>query len=197
MKIVGIGLNRTGTTTLGVCLKYWGYRHISCSKVDFQLWAAGNLDELLRRVSVYDSFEDWPWPLIYQEIDRSFSGSKFILTRRRSPEVWFSSLSKLAEKTGPTEFRKAIYGHAMPSDNKDAHIEVYCRHLESVRDYFRNRPQDLLEVCWEEGSGWKDLADFLGKPCPSIPLPHANKSDGSILDKLKELRMRYRVGRRD
>ena len=29
MKVVGIGLQKTGTTTLGTCLKHLGYKHLS------------------------------------------------------------------------------------------------------------------------------------------------------------------------
>ncbi len=29
MKVFGIGLNKTGTTTLGLCLQHWGFRHKS------------------------------------------------------------------------------------------------------------------------------------------------------------------------
>lgn len=176
MKIVGIGLNKTGTTTLGVCFRQWGLKHISCSQEAFNLWRNANYDDLLVYISEYDSFEDWPWPLIYKVIDEKFPGTKFILTRRKDAEIWFSSLCQHADRTGPTDFRKCIYGYEMPHEHKAAHIRFYENHLDSVRDYFRKRPTDLLEVCWEEGDGWEKLSKFLGFECPNIPFPHANKS---------------------
>jgi hypothetical protein len=45
-----------------------------------------------------------------------------------------------------------------------------------VRAYFAGRPDDLLEVCWEAGDGWKELASFLGQPVPALPFPHLNKA---------------------
>lgn len=175
MKIVGIGLNKTGTSTLGECFEHWGLKHVSYSAEAFDLWRENRLDELLGWVERYESFEDWPWPLIYREIDERFAGSKFILTRRRSPDAWFRSLCKHAEHTGPTAFRHRIFGHDMPHDHRDDHVSVYERHLKEVRAYFRERPGDLLEVCWEEGHGWDELAGFLGYERPEIPFPHANR----------------------
>ncbi|OGS95976.1 MAG: hypothetical protein A3H31_03245 [Gallionellales bacterium RIFCSPLOWO2_02_FULL_57_47] len=176
MKIVGIGLNKTGTTTLGVCLKHWGLKHISCSQDAFNLWRKEDYDGLLKLVGDFDSFEDWPWALIYKAIDERFPGAKFILTRRKDAETWFNSLCQHADRTGPTDYRKYIYGYEMPREHKAEHIFLYEKHLETVREYFRKRPSDFIEVCWEEGDGWKELSDLLDFECPNIPFPHANKS---------------------
>lgn len=81
-KVVGVGLNKTGTSTLGVCLRHWGFRHTSVSKEAFALWRSGGAAALKREVRRFDSFEDWPWALMYREIDAAYPGSKFILTRR-------------------------------------------------------------------------------------------------------------------
>ena len=88
-KVVGIGLNKTGTKTLRACLRHWGSDHISCSREGFDLWTAANREALMHIVERHQSFEDWPWPLVYREIDRRFPGTKFVLTRRTTPEAWF------------------------------------------------------------------------------------------------------------
>jgi Sulfotransferase domain/Sulfotransferase family len=175
-KVVGIGLNKTGTKTLGACLRHWGSDHISCSREGFDLWTAANREALMHIVERHQSFDDWPWPLVYREIDRRFPGTKFVLTRRTTPEAWFSSLCKHAGRTGPTVFRKEIYGYEMPYGHQEAHIAFYNNHLKQVRAYFAGRPDDLLEVCWEAGDGWKELASFLGQPVPALPFPHLNKA---------------------
>ena len=54
-------------------------------------------------------------------------------------------------------------------------IERYKKHNEEVEQYFRDRLQDILFVSWEEGAGWKELCEFLGKDIPNEPFPHANK----------------------
>lgn len=176
-KVFGIGLNKTGTTTLAECLKYFGYRHTSSNLELTRLVARQDLDPVFRFAEAYDSFEDWPWPLIYRELDVRFPGSRFVLTTRSSPDVWLHSLKKHALLTGPTEFREIAYGFATPDGHDAEHIRRYEQHNAGVRRYFAGRPHDLLEVCWETGSGWSELAGFLGHSTPDLPLPHANRSD--------------------
>jgi hypothetical protein len=114
---------------------------------------------------------------MYKEIDTQFPGSKFILTMRQSPEVWFASLCKMAMRRGPlTRFEQYIYGYAIPHGHKDEHIDFYNAHNQAVEDYFRERPEQLLKVCWETGDGWEELANYLGKPVPDQPFPHINKT---------------------
>ena len=50
---------------------------------------------------------------------------------------------------------------------------------------FRARPGDLLNVCWETGSGWQELCAFLGKPVPEIPFPHENKASDRRVRRLR------------
>jgi hypothetical protein len=153
----------------------------------------GDTEELMRWVAEYESFEDWPWPLIYREIDNRFPGTKFLLTRRKDADTWFRSLCRHAERTGPTEIRKQVYGHEMPHGHRDDHVRVYEEHLRSVREYFSDRPDDLLEVCWEEGDGWAVLASFLGFENPGIAFPHENRHKG-LRDRLAKLPRRMRQG---
>ena len=156
-------------------MTYWGMRHISCNEITFKLWRNKDFQCLMEIASVYDSCEDWPWPLFYQELDLAFAGGKFILTVRLNSNIWYESLCQHALLTGPTEYRKHIYGHYMPQGNKQACIDVYEHHNHSVRQYFKDRPNDFLEVCWENGHGWEELSSFLSLPKPDLPFPHANK----------------------
>lgn len=176
MKIFGIGLNKTGTTTLGVCLKHFGYHHATSNLELTRCVERGDLAAVFAFTDLHESFEDWPWPLIYRQLDERYPGSKFVLTTRRDGETWVKSLKKHALLTGPTEFRRIAYGHAMPDGHEAEHIALYERHNREVRDYFRGRPADFLEVCWETGSGWAELCAFLGKPVPNLPVPHTNRS---------------------
>ena len=176
MKIFGIGLNKTGTTTLGVCFKHFGYRHTTSNLELTQCVERGELEPVFAHADQYDSFEDWPWPLIYRELDERYPGSKFVLTTRRDGEAWVNSLKRHALLTGPTEFRRIAYGHTMPDGHEAEHIALYERHNQEVRDYFRDRPDDFLEVCWETGSGWAEICAFLGEEVPDLPVPHTNRS---------------------
>ena len=113
---------------------------------------------------------------MYREIDRAFPGTKFILTRRADDERWFTSISKHVLRKGRSKYHRHIYGHDFPHEHKREYIDFYETHNRAVRDYFKDRPDQLLEVCWEEGSGWDALAAFLALDRPDIPFPHANNS---------------------
>ena len=38
-------------------------------------------------------------------------------------------------------------------------------------EYFKNRPQDFLNLDIIGGEGWEKLCEFLGKPIPDVPFP--------------------------
>ena len=184
-KIFGIGFHKTGTKTLGECLKKLGYNHFSYSKKSREL-----LQELLLKKSLkgifeaaekYDSFEDWPWPLAYKELDKKFPNSKFILTIRKDNQTWLKSLKKHVEKGNfqPGD-RKLIYGYATPHKNEKKFLQYYNSHNNEVKNYFKNRPKDFTVLCWEKRNQWKELCKFLNKEIPKIPFPHKNKGNYQI-----------------
>ena len=177
MKIFGIGLNKTGTTTLGACLQQLGYRHSSFGFELLEHLAMGQIEPLLQHVRQFDSFEDWPYPLVFEQLDQHFPGSRFILTRRSSPQCWLESLQAHALRTDPhmgARTRSLAYGLPYPQLDPEVHLRRYVLHLERVRSYFFSRPSDLLEVCWEEQASWEPLCTFLQLPMPDLPFPHVN-----------------------
>lgn len=176
-KTFGIGLNKTGTTTLGICLSELGFKHSSFSLDLLEKVYIGKLDDIFKIVDQHDSFEDWPYPLVYQLLDQRYPRSRFILTRRSCAETWLRSLEQHALRTDPgigPKARTLAYGFPFPQLDRKAHLTFYQQHLESVRFYFRDRPDDLLEVCWEEEASWEPVCSFLGLSPPDLPFPHAN-----------------------
>jgi hypothetical protein len=185
MKIVGVGLPKTGTKTLRECCTIWGLRHQSLAPDCFELLLAQKTDQILKRVEESDSFEDTPWYLLYREIDERFPDSKFILTKRKSPAVWFGSYCKWAARFRP-EFafrvREYVFGGKEPCEHEVKYVEKYLAHNEAVRRYFMEKPGHLLEVCWEGGDGWAQLASFLGFDVPACAFPHRNRSSRNEVD---------------
>ncbi|MDX1971570.1 MAG: sulfotransferase [Candidatus Sumerlaeia bacterium] len=176
VKIIGVGLTKTGTTSLGDALRHWGYKHCSLHREAFAAHKAGNIAEVLRYAGEYESYEDWPWNMAFKELDAQFPGSKFILTMRSTPEMWFDSLCKHSERTGYIGYREFYYGYEMPHQHRAHFLEFYEKRNQAVRDYFAHRPNDFIELCWEKGQGWKELAEFLGREdIPTIPFPHSNQ----------------------
>lgn len=187
MKVFGVGMNKTGTTTLGECLNRLGFRHHS---FDLELTRAvdeGDLRPVFQVADEYDSFEDWPWPLIYEELDTRYPDARFILTTRKDSATWFNSLKRHADRTGPTAFREIVYGHPMPHGHESEHVQRYEQHNANVRAYFDGR-DDLLEVCWEEQAEWEPICEFLDRPIPGSSFPHANESPGILYNTLRNMK---------
>ncbi len=183
-RVFGIGFHKTGTTSLGQALERLGFR--VCHGAGPVREALGNrrMMELLRRRDLepvmqvaegYEAFQDNPWFLLYQELDRRFPGSRFILTRRDEGR-WLDSAVRYFG-TSDSDFRRWIYGVGSPVGNRERFLERYRRHNREVERYFAGRPGDLLVVDWEAGDGWSELCGFLGRPVPSGTFPHANPTE--------------------
>ena len=176
MKIIGIGLNKTGTKTLGYYLKQRGFQHKTFDLNAFNLYRAGRLEKLIEMMQQYDSFEDWPWALMFREIDAHFPEARFVLTVR-SPEVWYRSLCKIAVRMGLLhKFEDRIDGYAMPQGHRNEHLQYYQAHNQAVEEHFRERPSKLLTVCWETGDQPQKLAEFLDLNVAETAPQHINRS---------------------
>lgn len=188
-KVFGIGLNKTGTKTLGRHLKRWGYRHRTydsdtvTESPSFDLYRAGRIDDLLDLVADVDSAEDWPWPLLYRELDERYPEAKFVLTVRSDPEVWYRSLCNMAVRIGPLPlYERTVYGSAMPQGRKREHIAIYEAHNEAVESHFADRPGKLLRLCWEDEPDASRLAGFLGLDGVEVGHEHVNRSPSRVYD---------------
>lgn len=177
-KIIGIGLNKTATKSLRECLLSLGYHHQTYSLDAFHLYQAKDWAALFAIMDEFSSFEDWPWPLMYKEIEQRYPNAKFVLTTRASADIWYRSLCKMAVRMGPlNDFERHIYGYAMPQGKRQAHIDFYHQHNHKVRQYFKDKPGKLMELCFDEGVDKTELCQFLDKPVAEIDITHTNKSE--------------------
>ncbi len=178
-KVFGIGLNKTGTTTLGECLKRLGFKHLSCRRDLLIAFRQNRLAEIFEVIDEHESFEDWPYPLMYRELFYRYgSSARFILTTRSSPAAWLESLKSHSLRTHPDNHcRLLAYGHDYPHGREQEHVEFYNAHNQAVIEFFRQQgaASQLAEMCWEKGHGWKDLCRFLDLEAPAVAFPHANK----------------------
>lgn len=178
-KVFGIGWAKTGTTTLGQCFRILGFNHQG-QRLDL-VWEIknNNLSKILDVAKEKDTFEDWPWIALYEELDNAFPDSRFVLTRRK-PENWLRSYKNMLATQGGAsqelnEIRTILYQLPFPNVTETQLIDRYEKHNSEVERYFRRRPNDLLIVDWEQGSGWRELCAFLGIGVPNEPFPHSNK----------------------
>lgn len=183
IKVIGIGLNKTGTKTMAYYLRAWGLNHRTYDSAtptespSFRLYESGNIDSLMDIVEAHDSCEDWPWPMLFREIDARFPDAKFVLTTRSSAEVWYRSLCNMAVRIGPLPlYEKWVYGSAMPHGRRGEHVRVYEEHNRAVEEHFAGRPDKLLKISWGEGQEAEKLAAFLGLSGVETAPRHVNRS---------------------
>ncbi len=180
-KVFGIGWAKTGTTTLGQCFNELGFKHKSQDLELVKYIKTGDLSKILEIAKNNETFEDWPWIILYKELDEAFPGSRFVLTKR-DPKKWVLSYKNMLSKQDEAseelnEIRRILYGLPFPNVTEEQLIQRYERHTREVEQYFSDRKDDLLIVNWAENAGWEELCNFLGKDIPNIPFPHSNKGD--------------------
>lgn len=184
-KVIGIGLNKTGTKTLAAALGVLGYeKHVSCRRRLLAAFRQGELEPTFQLIEENDSFEDWPFPLMYRELHQRFGErARYVLTQRASSQIWLESLMRHSLRTPPDEHcRLLAYGYAYPHGVERHHLSFYERHNREVVEYFEaeHAKHLLLEVCWENGDGWEKLCAFLGKSVPDCAFPHENRGEAPI-----------------
>jgi 3'-phosphoadenosine 5'-phosphosulfate (PAPS) 3'-phosphatase len=176
-KIFGIGLSKTGTTSLANALQILGYK--TKDNMGVVMYAPGDLSSVdLDVVEAFEAITDTPIPSFYRELDARFSGSKFILTVRDS-DGWMKSCKKQFTQRFAkvqTDAHKRLFADLYGTDvfDEQRFASGYERFVDGVRDYFKNRPRDLLIINIAAGEGWGEVCRFLERPVPDIPFPKAN-----------------------
>lgn len=175
-KIFGIGLSKTGTTTLYAALNDLGVKTITYRHLEHRnlvKWRSGDFSE--DYLSDVDGATDLPIGTYFRELDRAYPGSKFILTERPL-EPWLESIAKQfrGQPDPAAQFKRdarvAMYG--VSTFNRERFERVYREHGAAVREYFSGRPDDLLIQNYFAGDGWDSLCAFLNRPVPQRPFPN-------------------------
>jgi hypothetical protein len=199
-KTFRIGLNKTGITRLGTYLTQLGYNHVSVRADLLAEWKSGGKDAVFAVTDAHESFEDWPWPLMYCELFERYGGdAKFILTLRWAPEAWLESLknNSLRRTSLWVHCRKMAYGYNYPHYAEVEHLEIYRRHAAAVEVFFteaRAREQ-LAILCWEKGDGWNELCDFLGRPRVDFRFPDERRAATTRLSRRRVAMMLGKAAR--
>ena len=165
MKVFGIGLSNTGTTSLAKALTMLGYN------TKHYPWSLQEIDE-------FEASVDIPVACRYQELDEKYPGSKFILTTRPFEE-WIERRRKKAADRGRVQkwvldTRIKMYGTTQFNEQKLK--QAYYDHHKNVEAYFKHRPKDILTVPLREDKKWTRLCAFLGKDVPNADYPWEKKS---------------------
>lgn len=176
MKIFGIGLNKTGTSSLHEALQRLGFRSLHWGGPTVRAVVERARDEgrpLLEDLAGYDAFSDiWALSESFELLDRQYPGSRFILTTR-SLESWIDSRERHVQRNRIAK-GEGRYGGDFLQIEPEAWRRLYIEHHARVRDYFRGR-DDLLVMRITEGQGYDVLCPFLGLENPGEPFPVRNR----------------------
>ena len=171
-KVFGIGLSRTGTSSLNEALNLLGLNAKHFPKM-ISLQGQWRIDST--EITNHDALTDTPVTNEYQRLDQLYPGSKFILTIR-DKTGWLESCRKYF---GANQFNHRpdirsliinLYG--VDHFNATAFSNAYDQHLAKVQVYFKDRPENLLILNICNGDGWTKLCAFLNKQVPQIDFPH-------------------------
>lgn len=164
-KIVCIGYNKTGTTSVGKALQLLGFYHLTFHRPHWRAYQNGKTEKLLRVMERVDSVDDLPWLKkdFFPLIDNRFPGSRFIYLER-DVETWKKSL---------TTWTMKVTNRAPDLEGATA---AFIDHKNFVDDYFANRPDDLLRLNVRDPEAFEKLARFVGRTKPEENFPHANSS---------------------
>lgn len=182
-KIFGIGLSKTGTSSLSAALSQLGISsiHYPNDERTYHELKSGNYN--LSILKKYQAVTDTPVVPFYPQLDKLFPGSKFILTVREM-DSWLVSVKKHwetattyegqpAKKAFQEFIRAAVYGTV--EFHQERFQYVYELHYKNVLEYFQGRPDDLLVMNICNGEGYEQLCPFLDLPVLDEPFPHANE----------------------
>ena len=183
-KVFGIGMFKTGTTSFGEAMQILGYRaryrfiplldqlsgYFDLNPAQFDPFEA----VIRREAERFDSFADAPWLFLYRRLSEWYPESTFVLTLRKDAETVARSDMEHWERFGLMDRWMQEVGRPPTAA---MFIERYERHNENVTNFFRDKSDRILQVCWEEEANpWRRLCEFVGADVPAAPFPHANRS---------------------
>jgi hypothetical protein len=180
-RIFGIGLQKTATNSLHRALQILGYDSLHWGSGEApMIWQEMSALGRSRTIEQWYAVSDLPIPLLYGQLDRAYPGSKFILTVR-DERKWLRSVQRFWDpRYNPTRhlwdvypisntLHKALYGRI--DFDAQTFLATYRKHNAEVREYFKDRPGDLLVMNMDDGAGWCCLCPFLKQPVPAVPYP--------------------------
>ena len=189
-KVFGLGLSKTGVTSLRAALATLGWGRATAMDLEFYARALDRmapnatlraargdtraLSPLLQFLDGSDASTDLPLALFPTELHHAFPSALFILTTREPQAWWASAARQMATAytfSSPLGRNRAVaYGHPTP------HAGLYVKRFVShALEVMRSVPcERLLLLDIIGGEGWQKLGDFLRVETPrdGTPFPH-------------------------
>ena len=173
MKIVGIGLSKTGTTSLKKALQILGYDSIGWSERAAQLYSNKKLDILeYKYMNKFNAFTSEPWAQMYRLFDH-LHDCKFICTYR-DKFAWFESIKNHVVSRGTQKNLGLVYPFSDPEKEKEKMLKYYTNWYANIDEYFVNK-NNINNIIYLQDFSWPQICKFLDKEIPDVPFPYLNK----------------------
>ncbi|MCI0416751.1 hypothetical protein L0222_28610 [bacterium] len=166
-KIFGIGLSRSGTSSLTEALRILGYTAIHSPTT-------------LQQIRKHQAATDAVIADNFERLDHFFPGSKYIYTIR-SRDAWLDSCEKfwllMKDQFDNSFLLTELHKHLYGTDRFDRKLfaEAYERHSARVELFFKHRNHDLLilkvDILKDK---WSPLCEFLSRPAPAHEFPRSH-----------------------
>jgi hypothetical protein len=204
MKIIGAGVDRTGTMSLQTAFEMLGYRTYHAIS-SFQRWEHGDLDmwsdhmegksdmDWEKVFGEFDATTALPGFIYFEELMEEYPDAKVVLTVRDS-EAWWNSWSNLVASQAESvdslvflprfaaidrmihNFERVFFNIEPDQYVKEAAIASVENHNKRV---IETVPAERLLV-FNVKEGWEPLCNFLGDTCPDEPFPHSNVGTANV-----------------
>jgi Sulfotransferase domain/N-terminal domain of galactosyltransferase len=179
-RIFGIGLHKTATTSLHRAFSILGFDSLHWGKGEAPaIWYEMAEHGRSKTLERFYAACDLPIPLLYKQLDKSYPGSKFVLTVRDEAK-WLESVRKMWDREyNATRRLWEIYpiSHTLHRElygridfDPETMLCTYRRHNAEVIEYFKGRND--LKVMHMPSDGWNSLCSFIGIDFPSVPYPN-------------------------
>ncbi len=192
MKVIGVGVGRTGTYSLKLALERLGFgpcHHmeevIFNPPLHVPLWTAAlrGRPDWPAIYRGYASAVDWPTAGFFRELNAVYPAARFVLTHR-SLESWIQSFTATIYKLSTGEVPVpphmtpflAMAGGVIARTGFPIGLDAaglgraFAAHAEAVKATI---PSDRLLV-YQVKEGWGPLCAFLGVEEPAEPFPRTN-----------------------
>jgi len=210
MKVLALGLGRTGTASLRTALKQLGYNdcyHMMSASVenppDCLVWQDAfaakydgkgkfgreEWDQLLGHCQAVC---DWPAVAFAKELIEAYPEAKIIITTR-DVDSWYASTMKTVNwRVNDPELRALANfdwsaGMYYPMLRRFWDVFFYGDFEKYGKQRFREYYDELRSIVppgqlleFQVSSGWGPLCEYLGDPVPDTPFPRSNDTDGFV-----------------
>lgn len=182
--LFGIGTPKTGGHSLTAALQILGFSvyHFGHEVFNGRTEAYKQLrqniaDDVdpLKDIAGVDALVDWPVCDVWRNILKRHGNAKFILTYRDPHACALSWCRQLLTQTKFAMVEK----HYKYSESRTR----FEQHIDEVVAEFLPQPQKLLilDTADNDATKWRLLCQFLDKPVPDVPYPHAfNHADWQL-----------------